>query len=242
MSLKTNECVVYGEGKVMMSRNLGVVKLENFGSMEHDLNTDSIRFETIMALDFFFEKDLIKQISELFEKSVNAEPVPFTRPIYERSLTEHIGKKEADKIISQVNLYGNFRKVPDELEHTFFFSDVKFKWNKPTKSFVSVGKIGIGNIFKNQLNKYYDGKIEIVQKRSGDSFTIYLADENNNWYYFTYSGNQMQAVSSDEKWNNAIREMKPEKRQVEKEKGKTAYVFSLTLASKAKQFLKKFEE
>lgn len=242
MSLKTQECKIYGEGKMLMSRNLGIVKLENFGSIEHDLNTDSIKFETIMALDFFFEKDLIKQISDLFEKSVNAEPVPFTRQIYERSLTEHIGKKEADKLISQVNLYGNFKKVPDELEHTFFFSDVKFKWNKPTKSFVSVGKIGIGNIYKNQLNRYYDGKIEIIQKRSGDSFNIYLSDENNNWYFFSYTGNQMQAVSSDEKWNNIIREMKPEKRQVEKEKGKTAYMFSLTLVSKAKQFLKKFEE
>jgi hypothetical protein len=175
-----------------------------------------------MAIDFFFENSLIKQISELLEKSNNAEPVPFTRPIYERSLTELVGKKEADKLISQVNLYGAFKKIPDELEHTIFFSDVKFKWNPSTKSFVSQGKVGIGNIFKNQLNRYYPCKIELVPKRSGDVVNIYLADENNNWYFFSYTINQMQAISSDEKWNTAIKELKPEKRQKEKEELRAA--------------------
>jgi hypothetical protein len=122
------------------------------------------------------------------------------------------------------------------------FYDVKFKWNPSTKSFVSQGKVGIGNIFKNQLNRYYPCKIELVPKRSGDVVNIYLADENNNWYFFSYTINQMQAISSDEKWNTAIKELKPEKRQKEKEKGQASYIFNLGIASKAKSFLKKFEE
>ncbi|MEI6522429.1 MAG: hypothetical protein WCO37_02940 [Bacteroidota bacterium] len=242
MSLNTQDCKIYGEGNLSMVKNMGQVNLQTFGSLEHNLNNDSITFETVMAIDFFFENSLIKQISELLEKSTNAEPVPFTRPIYERSLTELVGKKEADKLISQVNLYGAFKKIPDELEHTIFFSDVKFKWNPSTKSFVSQGKVGIGNIFKNQLNRYYPCKIELVPKRSGDVVNIYLADENNNWYFFSYTINQMQAISSDEKWNTAIKELKPEKRQKEKEKGQASYIFNLGIASKAKSFLKKFEE
>jgi hypothetical protein len=52
----------------------------------------------------------------------------------------------------------------------------------------------------------------------------------------------MQAISSDEKWNTAIKELKPEKRQKEKEKGQASYIFNLGIASKARGFLKRFEE
>ena len=242
MSLSADACKVYGEGKLNLVKSLGQVKLESYGSVEHNLVNDTITFETMLSLDFFFDNGLMKQIAEGFEKNSTMEGVPFSRPIYERSLTEMIGKKEADKLITQVNLSGSFKRIPDELEHTFVFSHVQMKWNPATRSFISVGKIGLGNMFKTQINKYVLGKIELVQKRSGDSFNMYLSDDNNNWYFFSYSGNQMQAVSSDEKWNTAIKEMKQEKRTVEKEKGQTSYLYNLSVNSKAKAFLKKFEE
>jgi hypothetical protein len=242
MSLSTDACKIYGEGKLNLVKSQDPVKFETFGSVEHNLVNDTITFETLVFSDFFFDNSLIKQMAEVFEKNSSLEGVPFSRPIYERSLTEMIGKKEADKLISQVNLNGSFKRIPDELEHTLVFSHVKFKWNPATRSFISVGKIGIGNIFKTQLNKYLLGKIEIVQRRSGDSFNMYLADDNNNWYFFSFSGNQMLAVSSDEKWNNVIKEQKPEKRSVEKEKGKVSYMYNLNVASKAKSFLNKFSE
>lgn len=51
-----------------------------------------------------------------------------------------------------------------------------------------------------------------------------------------------EAISSDEKWNTAIKELKPEKRQKEKKKGLPSYFFNLGIALKARSFLKKFME
>jgi len=243
LALNTKSCMVTGEGKLRFLRNTGQVKVKSYGSFEHNLLNDTATFEAILALDFFFENACIKQMSETFEKSVSQEPVPFGRPIYERSLTELLGKKDADKLISQANLYGSYKKIPDELEHTLFFSHLRMKWNPSTKSFISVGKIGLGNINKNQLNKYYNGKVELVQKRSGEIINIYLVDDNNNWFFFNYANNQMQGLSSDEKWNTIIKELKPEKRQLEnKEKGTAPYSFNISISSKVNSFLKKFTE
>jgi len=241
VSLNTKGCSVYAEGKMYLARNTGQVKFLAWGSAEHNLITDTCKFETVMSLDFFFDNGLIKGYGEKLEKATTLEGTPLNRPIFERSLRMMLGKEIADKLVSQVNLYGAFKKIPDELEHNLFFNDVKMKWNPETRSFISIGKIGLGNIYKNQMNKYLNGKIEIIQKKSGDSFTIYLIDDNNNYIFFQYAQNQMQAYSSDEKFNTALRELKPEKRKSEKDKEPT-FTFQLGNSSAVNKFIKKFKE
>ena len=66
------------------------------------------------------------------------------------------------------------KRFPDELKKTFVFSDLKMHWNKDTRSYTSGGKIGVGNINKTQVNKFVDGRIEIIKKRGGDILNIYL--------------------------------------------------------------------
>jgi hypothetical protein len=115
------------------------------------------------------------------------------------------------------------------------------KWNTPTKSYVSEGMIGVGSIYKNQLNKFVKGKIEVIKKRSGDVLNIYLEVDNSTWYFFNYQTGLMQAISSDEKFNTTIKELKPDKRKAKEEKGVPNYQFILSTARKKADFLKKFE-
>lgn len=240
VSIDTKNCNVYSEGRMYISRNTGQAKLQFYGSAEHNLTSDTCKFETVLAVDMFFENGLIKDYGEKLEKATTLEGTPLNRPIFERSLRMMLGKEVADKLVSQVNLYGAFKKIPDELEHTFFFNDVKMKWNPETRSFISVGKIGVGSIFKNQMNKYLNGKIEVVQKKSGDSFTIYIVDDNNNYLFFQYAQNQMQVYSNDEKFNTAVRELKPEKRKSEKDKEPT-FTFQLGNSTAVTKFLRKMK-
>ena len=51
----------------------------------------------------------------------------------------------------------------------------------------------------------------------------------------------MQALSSDEKFNTAIKELKPDKRKLEREKGQAAYQFNLSTVRKKTDFIRKFE-
>lgn len=243
ISLNANNCVIYGEGKINLAGDLGQVKMQTFGNAKNNLTNKETNLDLVTTLDFFFDEGAIKKISEALDANTGAEAVNYNRFIYERALREMLGKEPADKLLSQLNLYGNFKKFPSEMEHTFVFTDLQMKWSDETKSFVSDGKIGVGNIFKNQLNKKVEGKIELIKKRSGDILNIYLKVDDNNWYYFNYQNGLMQAIASDEKFNETIKLLKPDKRKAEtKEKGQKPYAFNISTERKKKDFLKKFEK
>ena len=240
LSLNTSNCTLYGEGKLEMSSSLGQVKFNTYGNGVDNLQSDSVAFDMVIALDFFFADDAIKNMSEKFEKS-SAPFASLNRPTYEHALREMVGKTDADKLISQVNLYGSFKKFPDALEHTILLTDVKMKWNSATKSFISDGPIGVGSVLKNQINKFVGGRVELTKKRSGDILTVYLELDGNNWYFFNYQTSLMQAISTDEKFNTIIKDMKADKRKMEVEKGQTPYTYNLSTVAKKASFLKKID-
>ena len=85
------------------------------------------------------------------------------------------------------------------------------------------------------------GKIELAKKRSGDVLTVYLEIDQANWYFFNYQTSLMQAVSSDEKFNTIVKEIKSDKRKMEVNKGETPYSYNLSTAAKKTSFLKRIE-
>lgn len=241
LSLNTTNCKVYGEGKIDLGGDFGQVKMESYGSAVHFLIPDSVIFDMMCTIDFFFEDGAIDKMSDQIVGFADLKPTDFSRPVFEKGMREMLGKEQADKLLSQLNLYGSYKKFPDELKKTLFLSDVKLKWNKDTRSYTSSGKIGIGNINKTQINKYVDGRIELVKKRGGDILTIYLELDANNWYYFNYSRGTMLAVSSNDAFNNILKDLKPEKREKagDKDKKEPNYYFNICPPSKKTQFLRK---
>jgi hypothetical protein len=241
LSLNTAQCKVYGEGKIDLGGEFGQVKVESFGSAIHYLIPDSVSFDMLMAIDFFFDDGALDKMSDNIATFADLRATDFSRPVFEKGMREMLGKEQADKLISQLNLYGSFKKFPDELKKTLFITDIKMKWNKDTRSYTSNGKIGLGNINKTQVNKYVDGRVEIIKKRGGDILNIYLELDPNNWYYFNYTRGTMLAVSSNEAFNTALKELKPEKREKagDKDKKEPNYYFNICPPSKKTQFLRK---
>lgn len=243
LSLNTTNCVMYGEGKMNMSTSLGQLKMETVGNATHYLVPDSTAFDMLIAFDFFFDDNVIDKMGDKIANFENLSPTDQTRATYEKGLRELIGKEKADKLISEINLYGKFKKFPDELKRTIFLSDVKMRWNTKTKSFVSEGKIGVGNINKTQINKFVDGKIQLVKKKGfSDVLHIYLELDANTWYYFTYQNGMMQGLSSDEEFNNVLKELKDDKREMKTEKGQPAYRFNIASPTAKTMFLKNIKK
>jgi hypothetical protein len=241
LSLSTTDCKVYGEGKINLGGDLGQLKIESVGNATHYLVSDSAKFEMLMSIDFFFADKAIEKMSEQISSTAELKPTDFSKPTFEKGMRELMGKEQADKLISQLNLYGSYKKLPDELRKTFFLTDVKMKWNKDTRSYSSIGKIGIGNIDKTQINKYVDGKIELAKKRGGDVLNIYLEIDANNWYYFNYTRGTMLSVSSNESYNTILKELKADKREKagDKDKNEPNYYYNICPPSKKTQFLRK---
>lgn len=239
VSLNIDKCITYGEGRVNMGTDFGQVKIETVGNAEHFQIPDSTSFDLMMTVDFFFDDGALDKMSDALNAIADLKPTDFSRKTYEKGLREMLGKEKADKLISQVNLYGSFKKFPDELKKTIFLTELKMRWNPRTRSYLSQGKIGVGNIQKNQVNKYVTGRVELVKKRGGDILNIYLEGDNSTWYYFNYTRGLMQALSSLDNFNTVIKELKPDKRELKTERGTAPYAFNLSTIRKKDDFLKR---
>jgi hypothetical protein len=239
MSLNVDNCTVYGEGLMDLGADLGQVQVKSAGSGTHYTINDSSSFSMMMTIDFFFENKALRKMFQDMEVYLGSfEAVDFSKPIYEKGLREILGKDKADKAISDLNLYGGFKKFPDELEKSLFLNEINFRFDKESKSFLSSGPIGVGNVLKNEFNKYVPGVIQLKKQKAGDVLTIYFELDQSSWYYFSYFKGLMSVVSSNKEFNDIIKELKPKNRKMDVEKG-PSYQFTLVSPVKKDQFLKK---
>jgi hypothetical protein len=208
VSLSTKTCTVYGEGKMALGANLGKVYMNPIGNATHNTINHTSYFDLVMGIDFFMSDKAMDVLVEDINASTSLAGTDPSRATFQQALNEMVGKEKADKLVSQLTIYGQYKKFPDELKYTFFFTDVKMNWNQKTKSYISDGKLGLGSVGKEQINKSLTGTIMLERKRSGDVLTIYLELDNSKWYTFSYSNGVMLCYSSNEKFMNIIKEMK----------------------------------
>ena len=241
LSLDDKKCMVYGEGKLNFGSDFGQLKLQTVGTVVNNLNNDSTSFDILAIMEFFFSDDAMKIMSDQLSTNASLQATQDVgRQTYERGLTEIAGKEKADKLIAELNLYGSFKKIPEELRHTFFLTELKMVWNNESRSYRSVGTIGIGNMDKTNVNRRVNGIIEIVHKRTGDVLNIYLEPESQQWYFFNYSRGLLQAISSNTAFNEAINKVKPDKR-IKKMKDMPDIEYMLSTDRAVKNFLRKMQ-
>lgn len=242
LSLARKKCILTAQGKFNLGAELGRVVLGVFGSSKHFIIPDSTIFDLVMTVDFPFEDKALGLMAAEFEEQ-NLPGVNLVRPEFINALIDLLGEKEADKIIADLQLFGKFRKYPSELEHTITFTDIKFKWNYASRSYISYGPIGVGSIGKQQINKYAEGYVEIERKRTGDVLSIYLEFEKGKyWYFFNYRNNLMQTISANTEYNTVIQELKDEKRTKKETKEGEEYSFIISNLRKKADFLTKIKQ
>jgi len=119
---------------------------------------------------------------------------------------------------------------------------VQMKWDTMTASYVSFGNIGIASIGKTQMNRYVKGIIEFTKKRNGDEFTFYLEIAKDEWFFFNFRNNVLQALSSDLEFNDIVRKEAQSKSE-QKRVGNMVKGFAYTVSTERKKrdFLRKFQ-
>lgn len=239
LALNTEECQSYGEGKLGFGINPGQLELSTVGNINHDIKTNKVELDVMMLIDFFFDDKLIDDMGKTMAEFALGDPIDFERDTYQRGLRELIGTDEADKLISAITLTGQFKKFPSELEKNLFLTDVQLKWNPESGSYQSVGKIGVGNVGKRQVNVKMNGKIEIVTGRIPE-INIYLEADKDTWYYFKYSRNIMAAYSSIDDFNQTITDLKTDKRKLKVSKGQAPYSFMVGSKRRKDEFISRF--
>ena len=242
VSLGTDDCVMNAEGRFNISNDLGQIKLTSIGNARFNAVHDSVDFNMMLIFDFFFDNGVLRKMGKDLELYLGSlSPTPFEGDLFNHGMIELLGKERGDRALSELNLYAEYRKFPDELEKSLVLNEVKMSYNPRAKAYLSEGQIGVGNVLKTVLFRYMDGVVQIKKQRGGDILDIYLEADGNTWYYFTYTRGTMLAVSSNEQFNKEIAEMKPKSKKMKIEKG-PSYRFDVTNKRKKDQFLSKLKQ
>ena len=193
----------------------------------------------MMVMDIFFESSLLKKIAKDFELYLGSlSPTPFEGDLFNHGMIELLGKERGDRALSELNLYGNYKRFPDELEKSLVFSDVKMTYREDLKAYVSKGPIGLGNILKTEIFRYFGGNsiIQIKKQRGNDVLDIFLEADPNTWYYFSYTRGRMLVASSNKDFNTSLSELKSKSKKMNVERG-PSYSFDGANEKKGKAFV-----
>jgi hypothetical protein len=241
LTFNTARCVLTGEGKMQIATNLGRLQMKSAGEINYFSMVDSTSLNILSALDFFFSEEALKVFADALNAS-EAKGLDVTGLNYTRSLREFVGQEEADKILTELSLYGQYRKFPEVLNHTMVLTGLQLSWNKDLRSFISKGPIGISNLGKLPVNKQVKGYIEIGKRRSGDILNFYFEPDENQWYFFAYANGTMQVLSSNKAFNDKLVGLKEDQRLIKGEKGKPSYQFIIGTGEKKATFLRKMKQ
>ncbi|MBL4585815.1 MAG: hypothetical protein JKX84_01960, partial [Flavobacteriales bacterium] len=238
----SNECIARGQGKLNMGMDFGQVELTPLGTVEHNMNNDSTRFNLFLGIDFFFNEESLRIMADKISNHFPPLDAVFYGTEYEKALIEVVGKDKTTKLIQELNLYGSFKKFPKELQKTMFLTDVELSWDATTGSYRYKGFIGIASIDKYQTNKMVYGLIELKKKRNGDMLSVYFEPSDDSWFYFNYKRGMLGAFSSHDDFNAVIRDTKDDKRIKKAENGKPKLTYVLSTAIQRRNFVRSFEE
>lgn len=242
VSLNTSNCVINSEGSYNISTDLGQVKLKCVGNGRYNAVNDSVSFNLMMIFDFYFDNGSLKKMAKDFELYLGSlNPTPFEGDLFNHGTIEILGKERGDRALSELNLYGSYKRFPDELEKSLVLSDVKLTYNERAKAYLSTGMIGVGNILKTEIFRYMNGVVQIKKQRGNDVLDIYLEADGNTWYYFTYTRGTMLAVSNNNEFNKGLEELKSKSKKMDVEKG-PSYRFDLTNKKKKDLFISKLKQ
>lgn len=239
LKLNREKCLVEGDGKMDLGVYSGQIKLNTAGTVQHDLVKDSLEFNVMMVVDFFFPPEVLQMMADVMYNSTALEPADLASETFIKGVNELLGPEAGNEALNNLSLYGEYKKFPKEFEKSLVLTEVNLIWDSKTSAYISMGPIGIGNIGKTEINRYVDGKMEFVKTRTTNEFTIYLQLDYEVWYLFEYKRNNLFVVSSEDNFNIALKEMKPDKRRSEI-KGEPP--LSVVPANERKQryFLQKF--
>ncbi|MBL0045262.1 MAG: hypothetical protein IPP33_12975 [Flavobacteriales bacterium] len=240
VTLSTESCALTANGQIGTGTELGRVKVQDFGTL--DLRGDSARVmaQVSMYIDFFFHENALEKMATDILAYPEQKAVDITKTPYEKGMREMLGKEKSDKLISELSIKGEIKKLPEELVKPLVFADVKLRWNADDQSWQSQGPIGVATILKKPIFRTLKGKIEFQRKRSGDAMHILLLLDEQTYWFFSYTRGQMLVYSSDVAWNTMISELKEDKMQQETKKDDAEFRFMLTGKRKVDEFRDRF--
>ena len=224
---------VSSEGLVDLDLKLPGVTQRVAGDIIYDMKKKDLKIRDVL---YMFDFSLLNRMESIILKDFadkKLRTIDVGNNLREK-IYKAYGKACVPMLEKQLsNVMGN---IPDSLHHLFVLDGLDFKWNDKTHSYIADGQISVVSMKGYPIAKVMNIKMELLRKRSGNQFFMYLYDER-MWYYFEYADQSIYTLSSNEEYNNSLKTEKAEKKVIQTKEKETLYTITLCPESKRERFL-----
>ena len=199
---------VYSEGKI----DFGLDVDEHFsgrsaGQVYRSPTDTSFIIDMMVALNIDLPKECLDRIVAVIEENEGNTQAEHNNTFTSKAVAEFVGDDKAEKVLAKQSL-GEL--VPSgDLDADMLFSKMTLYYSPARKSFVSFEPLQIATINGKQVNVQLDSRIQIVKRRSGTRYTMYVEVSKYDWFYIDYYLGSLNVYSTDKEFNDIIFEQGP---------------------------------
>ena len=198
MDLEKN--TLYTEGLYNFNAKFKVLDYSVAGSYTLDLPTWKASFDVSMIINFPFNDDAMKFVTNLLlQNSYTLPPIKISgKSTFNAFAMMMKDKKDRNRIINELTGFGYIASA-DVMNKTFSISKVKMIYNDSSKAFISDGDIGLATLGKTGINKSSPGTL-MIKAYGGkfeDVFGIFIEPTANDYIYFKFVGSTLNYLASD---------------------------------------------
>lgn len=238
LAINKNTCKAKGLGNIRLGLPLGgLVKTNNYGEIKADPSGQTT-IKMSLALDFPFSDEALNVMGANMYDDMNLVQLEPENSGYKNYMSYIMGEKKGEEYYLDLVDHGEWEKLPEKMNFTMFFPDVNLQWDEIRNCYLSMGDMTVGIVGKHQVNKKMRSRMQMIKTGVSTEIRIYLEQDMDNWYYFSYNGAAMSAISSDENFNDFVKNAK--KKEFKAENGKV-YTFRLAQEKDKRDFIRNIE-
>lgn len=195
------------EGKIDLIRGDARFNILAAAKGRAKYDRDHYSMQALMAIRLEEGKgDIFKDIAKHIRKQIdlNETPVKYDDELFYK-IANLINRPAFEEF--QRRAARGRAEISDVLPLPLVLHNVNLNWSEEQRAFYSQGKIHLSNIFKDDINLLIDGYVELPMAGK-QVCNIYLQVSKGRWYYFSYQGNDLRIVTSDEELNKKIADPK----------------------------------
>ncbi|MFA9212781.1 MAG: hypothetical protein ACEQSR_02925 [Candidatus Methylacidiphilales bacterium] len=205
MAVSETKKAIYGEGKFNFNLDIPKFKLTTAGNSSFNLKDTTFTMHLAAVVDFEMPANALKlMVDSITDQSNSNSNDYFNKEILNIAIPEMVDDKTLKKMSDEASDELN-GKLINYLFKAFFITDLKFKYDINTRSFISDGDFGVRSLDKYVIERRLQGRIQILKTRTKEEFVIYLQQNNGSWYYFKYSKGNLAILGSDPLFNEALK-------------------------------------
>ena len=229
-----NEVTAFG--RIQLGFDVPGIGQLTSGDITYDLAGEKLAVrDAVMVWDFRMpgrlEELFLQDLTAAKNKKITVSEylLPKFSALYSRNMMPVLQRQ-----LSKVN-----NNVPDSLEQLLVFDGLDLKWDEVKRSYLTNGRGTLLASRNKPVDRKCEVKMELLRRRSGNTWSIYLADDD-FWYYFEMTTEKtLYALSSNPEFNEALKQEKVENKEIRDAEKKIQYTLTLCPDSRLNRFMKR---